>query len=140
MPLAAIIRAIESTIFARARAFISQALPPRANKPVGPPTVTGSRVATAVTDVAGTIDPTCRFDIVTGKGLHYSARIQAGAVGSRDHAITIPFATPLSLQIISPHVVLADNTGKTISSAAAAVSVAPGVIPATIAYTITGKK
>jgi len=87
--------------------------------------------------VTGTIDPACRFDIVTAKGLHYSARIQASAAGSRNHAITIPFGTPLNLQVISPHLVLADSTGKTISSAAA-VSVAAGVIPATIAYTVTG--
>jgi hypothetical protein len=87
----------------------------------------------------GPFNPSCRFDVVTAKGLHYPARIQAQSIGSEDHAATIPFGAALQLQIISPHLVLADSSGKTVTSAAP-ISVAPGLSAAQLIYTVTGKK
>lgn len=89
--------------------------------------------------VAGAFDPNCRFDVVTAKGLHYPARIQAQSAGSQDHAATVPFGSALQLQVISPHLVLADSSGKTVTTASP-LSVAPGLTAAQIVYTVTGKK
>ena len=88
----------------------------------------------------GPIDFACQFHVVTGKGLHYNANIQARAAGSRDHAITVPFGTPVNLQAISPHLILTDQAGKTLPAAATAVPIPAAANPPTIVYTVTGKK
>ena len=75
--------------------------------------------------VTGPFNPNFRFDVVTAKGLHYPARIQAQSAAGQDHAVTIPFGSALQLQVISPHLVLADSSGKTVSSSAS-LSVAHG--------------
>ena len=89
---------------------------------------------------AGPIDFDCQFHIVTAKGLHYIARIQASAAGGRDHAITVPFGAPVNLQAISPHLILEDQSGKTLPTAATAVSIPAAANPAAIVYTVTGTK
>ena len=92
-----------------------------------------------LTAVTGPFNPNCRFDVVTAKGLHYPARIQAQSAAGEDHAVTIPFGSALQLQVISPHLVLADSSGKTVS-AAAPLSVALGLTATQLTYTVTGSK
>lgn len=90
--------------------------------------------------VTGPIDFACQFHIVTGKGIHYNANIQASTAGSRDHAITVPFGTPVNLQLLSAHLVLTDQNGNAVPSAATSISIPAGTAPATFVYTVTGTK
>ena len=87
----------------------------------------------------GSINPAFRFDVVTAKGLHYPARIQAQSAAGQDHAVTIPFGSALQLQVICPHLVVVDSTGKTVS-ASAPLSVAPGLAATQLTFTVTGSK
>jgi Carboxypeptidase regulatory-like domain len=60
---------------------------------------------------SGPVDFDCQFHIVTPKGHHYQATIQAASSGSRDQAVTIPYGMALTLITVSPHVVLKDQSG-----------------------------
>ena len=88
----------------------------------------------------GAIDPTCQIHVVTAKGLHYNANIQASTAVGRDFAITVPFGTPVTLQAISPHLVLNDQSGKPVAQTAASLTALAGTVPATITYTVAGTK
>ena len=90
--------------------------------------------------VTSPIDFACQFHIVTGKGIHYNANIQTSAAGSRDHAITVPFGTPLNLRVLSAHLVLTDQTGKTVPAAAASINAQAGTALSTLVYTVAGQK
>jgi hypothetical protein len=59
-----------------------------------------------LTPATGPIDFRCQIHIVTSRGIHYAAPIQSSAVGGRSHAITIPYGTPVALQLLAPHLVL----------------------------------
>jgi hypothetical protein len=78
--------------------------------------------------------------VVTSKGLHYSASIQSSTAVGRDHAITIPFDSPVSLRVLSAHFTVNDQSGKSFASAGTTVSVPTGATPAAIGLTVTGKK
>jgi hypothetical protein len=90
--------------------------------------------------VTGPVDLDFEIHIVTRKGIHYSAPIQSSTALARDHAITIPFDSPLSLRILSAHVTVSDSSGKAFASAGTTVSAPPGATPAVIGVTVTGKK
>jgi len=90
--------------------------------------------------VTGTVDLDFQIHIVTNKGLHYSAPVQSSTAAARDHAITIPFDTPVSVVVLSPHYTVNDQTGKSLGAQGAAVNAPAGTTPAPVALTVTGKK
>ena len=89
--------------------------------------------------VTGPTDADCQFHVVTARGFHHNVNIQSSAVGSREHAIAVPLGTPLTLQVISPHLMLNDSTGKAVS-AGTLISVAGGAVPSAITYVVAGAK
>ena len=91
--------------------------------------------------VTGPIDFTCQFHVVTAKGIHYNANIQASTATGRDHSITVPFGTPVTLLALSPHLTLSDSSGKPVIAAAlSTISASAGAVLPTFAYTVTGTK
>jgi hypothetical protein len=93
-----------------------------------------------LTPATGPIDFKCQIHIVTSRGIHYAAPIQSSAVGGRSHAITIPYGTPVALQVLAPHLVLNDSSGNPVPAAGAPISAAAGTVPATINYVVAGTK
>ena len=85
-----------------------------------------------------TVDLDLEIHVVNGKGLHYSAPLQSRNSTGRDHAITIPFSTPVSLRVLSAHLSVADQSGK--SFAALEINVPTGTAPPAVGLTVTGKK
>ena len=90
--------------------------------------------------VAGPVDLDFEVHVVTSKGVHYSAPIQSSTAVGRDHVITIPFDSPVSLRVLSAHFTVNDQSGKSFASSGATVSVPTGATPAAIGFTVTGKK
>jgi hypothetical protein len=90
--------------------------------------------------VTGPVDFDLEIHVVTGKGLHYSAPVQSSTATGRDHAITIPFDTSLSLRVLSAHLTVNDQSGKPFAALGAAVNVPAGAVPAVMGLTVTGKK
>lgn len=88
----------------------------------------------------GGTDSECQFHIVTAKGFHYNANIQTSDKVSRDHAITVPFGMPVTLQAIAPHLILNDAQGKATAALTSTLSAADGFTPATIRYFVAGRK
>lgn len=88
--------------------------------------------------VSGVTDFDCQFHAVTTKGHHYNAPITGASVNGRDHAVTIPFGTALSIQVISPHLIVNDSSGK--PAAATAVSAGAGMSGTHMNFTVTGVK
>jgi hypothetical protein len=82
--------------------------------------------------VTGPVDLDFEIHIVTSKGIHYSAPIQSSTALARDHAITIPFDSPLSLRILSAHVTVSDSSGKAFATAGTTVNAPAGATPAAI--------
>lgn len=95
-----------------------------------------------LTPASGPISFDCQFYFVTPKGHHYQAAIQASSQGSRDHVITVPFGMPVNLQIVSPHLVLKDQSGNIVSPQGTGPSIvtATGAAAKPITYTVVGKK
>jgi hypothetical protein len=89
--------------------------------------------------VAGPVDFDCAVHVVTSKGLHHIAAIQANNATGRDHAITVPYGTPVTVKIMAAHLIIADKSGRSIPSPGASIIAAPGA-ETTMSYTITGKK
>jgi hypothetical protein len=89
--------------------------------------------------VAGPVDFDCAVHVVTSKGIHHIAAIQANNATGRDHAITIPYGAPVTVKIMAAHLMIADKSGSSIPSPGASIIAAPGA-ETTISYTITGKK
>ena len=84
-------------------------------------------------------DRNCEFHIVTPRGLHYSARIQDSSPSGRNHAITVPFGSSFTLQVIAAHFVLADTAGKA-ANAPATITSSLGASIAPMIYTVVGRK
>ena len=93
-----------------------------------------------LTPATTAIDLACQFHIVTARGLHYNATIQASSATGRDYSITVPFGAPVTLQAISPHLALNDSTGNAVSAVGAAVNAPTFGSNPTLVYTVTGKK
>ena len=90
--------------------------------------------------IAGPVDLDFEIHVVTGKGLHYSAPMQSSTALGRDHAITIPFDTPVSLRVLSPHLVVNDQAGKSLEPLGASVNVPVGTTPVVVGLTVVSKK
>ena len=88
----------------------------------------------------GPIDLDFQIHVVTPKGLHYNAQLQSSTAVARDHAITIPFGTPVSLRVMAAHVTVNDQSGKSFAAQGATVSAEAGTTPPAITLTVTGKK
>jgi len=90
--------------------------------------------------VTGPVDFDFEIHVVTGKGLNYSAPIQSSTAAGRDHAITIPFDSPVTLRVMSAHLAVNDQSGKPISPLGTTINVSAGTTPAVVELTVTGKK
>ena len=88
---------------------------------------------------SGSFDRNCEFHIVTPRGLHYSARIQDSGPSGRNHAITVPFGSSFTLQVMAAHFVLADTAGKA-ANAPATITSSLGASIAPMIYTVVGRK
>jgi hypothetical protein len=88
--------------------------------------------------VAGPVDFDCAVHVVTSKGIHQFAAIQANNARGRDHVITIPYGTPVTLKVVTAHLTITDKSGGPVP-AQASITAAPGATLA-INYTIKGKK
>ena len=86
--------------------------------------------------VTAAVQPECRFQMVTAAGRRYDAIIVAHTNISRDHAITIPFATLLTLQVVCPHFTINDSTGKPAATAGVGTLVPAGSSVPTVNYTV----
>jgi hypothetical protein len=106
----------------------------------------GAVVPIHIADPLGLLQPVSEsainFDfqvhVVTSKGVHHNARVQASSAAGRDLAVTVPFGTAVTLRVMSSHLTANDQTGSPVSAAGASVTVPSGVSPATVVYTITG--
>jgi hypothetical protein len=90
--------------------------------------------------VTGPIDFDLQIHAVTSKGIHYNAAIQARGPLKRDHAITIPFDTSVSIRVLGSHLVVNDPSGQPVPPAGTNVKVPSGSLAATIDYVVAGKK
>jgi hypothetical protein len=90
--------------------------------------------------VTSAVDLDFQIHVVTSKGLHYSAPLQSSTAVARDHAITIPFGTPINVRVLSAHYTVNDQSGKSFPAQGAAVNAPAGTTPAAITLTVTGKK
>jgi hypothetical protein len=90
--------------------------------------------------VSAAAEPDVMFHIVTAKGHHYPAIIVAQSATSRDHAVTVPFGTPLTLQVFSQHLVIGDETGQPAAAAGKNISVAAGSAAESFTFTVSGRK
>jgi len=89
--------------------------------------------------VAGPIDFDLQIHAVTAKGHHYNANIESSTATTRNHVITVPFGTPVTIQVLTGHFVVNDESGKPALAAGASVSTPSGASAATISYVVAGK-
>jgi hypothetical protein len=94
----------------------------------------------AASSPAGPMDFNLELHVVTQKGLHYSAPIQSRTAVGRDHAITIPFDTPVTLRVLAAHLLVNDQSGTPVSAVGTIITVPLGTQPQALAYTVVGKK
>ncbi len=90
--------------------------------------------------VATGVDLDFDIHVVTAKGIHYSAPVLSNTGAGREHAITVPFNTPVSLRVFCPGLTVNDQSGKPFVAAGTAVNVPVGTIPSVVTLTVTGKK
>ena len=90
--------------------------------------------------VTGPVDFDLEVHVVTSKAVHYSAPIQARTAAGRDHVITVPFASPVSVRILAAHLAVNDQSGKAFAAAGTPVNVPTGGTPGIIGLIVTGKK
>ena len=90
--------------------------------------------------VTGPIDFDLQVHVVTARGIHHNASIQALSATGRDLAVTIPFGLSATIQVLSPHLVVNDSTGKPVSAAGAGITVASGSLLPTVAFAVAGTK
>jgi hypothetical protein len=89
---------------------------------------------------AGPIDLALEVHVVTSKGIHYSAPIQSSSATGRSYAIAIPFATPVTLRVLSSHLAVSDQSGQPVATMGATFNVPAGSTPAVTVFTVTGTK
>jgi hypothetical protein len=90
--------------------------------------------------VAGPVDLDFEIHVVTSKGVRYSIPIQSSTALGRDHAITIPFDTSVSVRVLAAHLAVNDQSGKLFAALGTSVNVQTGTAPSVIGLTVTGKK
>ena len=88
----------------------------------------------------GAVDSNCQFHVVTQKGHHYGAVITAQNTNSRDHAITVPSGSALSLQVISPHLVVNDGSGKPVPPGGIEINIAAGANTTQMNFSVAGSR
>jgi hypothetical protein len=88
----------------------------------------------------GAIAPDCRVQVVTAKGYRYEAAITAHTATGRDHTITVPFGATFTVQVISPHLAVNDDTGKAAPSVGKSVAAPAAGNPGTMTFTVSGVK
>ena len=89
---------------------------------------------------SGPIAADCRFQIVTAKGFRHEAIVTARNGNGRDHVITVPFGTPLKLQVISPHLVVNDETGAAALASGKDVNIPAPLGASPMKFTVGGAK
>lgn len=87
----------------------------------------------------GAAESDLRVYLVTAQGHHYEAFIVAHEAKSRDHAITVPFGSPITLSVFGPHLTVNDESGKAVS-AAKSVSIPAAANPPTVTYRVSGTR
>lgn len=90
--------------------------------------------------VAGPVDLDFEIHVVTSRGVRYSAPIQSSTALGRDHAITIPFDTSVSVRVLAAHLAVNDQSGKLFAALGTSVNVPTGTTPSVIGLIVTGKK
>ena len=106
----------------------------------------GAVVPIHVDDPLGLLQPVTpmavNFDfqvhLVTSKGLHHNASVQASSAVSGDFVVTFPFGTPVTLKVMSSHLKVTDQTGNPMSAVGTGVTVASGATPSAVQYVIAG--
>ncbi len=88
--------------------------------------------------VTSAMAPTFQIHVVTGKGLHYNAPVQAQSATSWDYAATVPYNIPLSIRVVSAGALVADQAGNALPSGGSPVTILSGATPSPITFTITG--
>jgi hypothetical protein len=88
----------------------------------------------------GPVDLNFEVHVVTSKGIHYSAPIQASTATGRDHAITIPFGAAVTLRVLSAHLAVSDQSGSPFPPLGTAVPASAGATLPTVELTVTGRK
>lgn len=89
--------------------------------------VTGSSIA-----------PDFQGHAVTGKGLHYRASVQNTSANNRDLAVTVPFGTAVTLQVVTSRLKVNDQNGIPVSPSGSSLTIASGDSPAAVEFTIVG--
>jgi hypothetical protein len=90
---------------------------------------------------ANAVESDLRFQFVTAKGHRYDAVITAHTKTSRDHTVTLPFGTPVTLQVINPHLIVHDETGTSTSTFGRSLQVpVTAAAAAAFTYTVSGAK
>jgi hypothetical protein len=64
--------------------------------------------------------------------------VQASSAVGRDFAVTIPFGTPVTLRVMSPHLKVTDQAGNPVLAIGTSVTAPSGISPSTVQYVITG--
>jgi hypothetical protein len=90
--------------------------------------------------VTGPVDFDLQIHAVTAKGHHYNANIQASSATSRDHSVTVPFGTAITILVLAAHFVVNDQSGNPVPSAGVSVTIPTGAAATTISYVVAGKK
>jgi hypothetical protein len=90
--------------------------------------------------VSGPVDMDLEIHVVTSKGVHYSMPIQSSNATGRNHAITVPFNTPVTLRVLAAHLVVNDESGKAFAAAGVAASAPVGSPTNTVVLTVAGRK
>jgi len=86
------------------------------------------------------VDLDLEIHVVTPRGIHYHAAIQSSTGVGREHTITVPFNTPLTLRVFSAHLTINDQSGRPFPATGVALNVPAGSNPIALVVAIGGKK
>ncbi len=79
--------------------------------------------------------------VVTNKGLHLNAPVQASSAVGRDYAATVPFGAAITLRVMaSPNLKVNDQSGNPIDAAGTSVMPVSGASPVAVEYVVAGTK
>jgi hypothetical protein len=76
--------------------------------------------------------------MVTSRGYRHEAVIVARSTTGRDHAISVPFGTEATIQVIAPHLIVNDDSGQPVSSVGTSVAIPAAGSPPTVHFTVVG--
>jgi hypothetical protein len=77
--------------------------------------------------------------LITNKGLHHNASVQASSATSRDLAVTVPFDTAVTLRVMTNHhLIVNDQTGHPAPAAGTSVTAVSGVPLPSFSYVVAG--